>query len=239
MGRSAALVSAVGLGSCERRLLRARDLERLGQATTDLKLREPLGQHPDRQHAGHPRRRNDAAGAPPNASRQGVDRRLDWRHRQVAVATERHSRRRLRREAAGGHIGVELGVVGDADTGARGPEHGAPHPLAVGRLSSSYSKIDRAKSLTDPRTGDVVQPYGRYDKKAPATPGEERLYRVEFWPIGNRFREGHRLRLHILGASATSLPSAPALNSVRVGGARGSRLLLPVLPGSSLREALR
>lgn len=85
----------------------------------------------------------------------------------------------------------------------------------------------------------MVQPYGRYDKKAPATPGEERLYRVEFWPIGNRFREGHRLRLHILGASATSLPSAPALNSVRVGGARGSRLLLPVLPGSSLREALR
>jgi predicted acyl esterase len=84
----------------------------------------------------------------------------------------------------------------------------------------------------------VVQPYGRYDAKTPATIGQQRLYRVELWPIGNRFRKGHRIRLHILGSSAASLPGAPAVDSVAVGGAHGSRLLLPLLSGSHLGRAL-
>ncbi|MEA2471721.1 MAG: uncharacterized protein QOE38_2720, partial [Thermoleophilaceae bacterium] len=75
---------------------------------------------------------------------------------------------------------------------------GTPHPVASGRLLSSYPAIDRKRSLRDPRTGNIVQPYGIYDHKTPASPGQERLYRVEFWPIGNRFERGHRLRLHIL-----------------------------------------
>jgi putative CocE/NonD family hydrolase len=107
---------------------------------------------------------------------------------------------------------------------------GTPHPVASGRLLSSYPDIDRKRSLRDPRTGAIVQPYGVYDHKTPAAPGEERLYRVEFWPIGNRFKRGHRLRLHILGTSAASLPGAPAVDTVRVGGRGGSRLLFPVLP---------
>ena len=113
---------------------------------------------------------------------------------------------------------------------------GTPHPVASGRLSSDYPRIDRAKSLRS--HGVVVQPYGRYDLKAPAAVGQQRLYRIEFWPIGNRFRKGHRIRLHILGSSAASLPGAPAVNSVTVGGPHGSRLLLPVLPGSDLARAL-
>jgi len=48
----------------------------------------------------------------------------------------------------------------------------------------------------------------------------------------------HRIRVHVLGASAASLPSAPAVNTVAVGGEAGSRLLFPVLPGSNLRAAL-
>jgi predicted acyl esterase len=115
---------------------------------------------------------------------------------------------------------------------------GTPHPVASGRLLSSYPDIDSERSLRDPRTGDIVEPYGVYDRKTPAVPGQERLYRVEFWPIGNRFERGHRLRLHILGTSAASLPGAPAVNMVRVGGRDGSRLLFPVLPGSDLAAAL-
>jgi len=115
---------------------------------------------------------------------------------------------------------------------------GTPHPVALGRLRSSFPFIDEALSLTDPQTGDVVQPYGIYDQKTPAAIGEKRLYHVEFWPIGNRFRSGHRIRLHVLGLSAASAPSSVALNSVRVGGPDGSRLLLPVLPGSDLGAAL-
>jgi predicted acyl esterase len=113
---------------------------------------------------------------------------------------------------------------------------GTPHPVASGRLSSDYPRIDRRRSLTS--HGRVVQPYGRYDAKTPATIGQQRLYRVELWPIGNRFRKGHRIRLHILGSSAASLPGAPAVNSVVVGGAHGSRLLLPLLPGGHLGRAL-
>jgi predicted acyl esterase len=115
---------------------------------------------------------------------------------------------------------------------------GTPHPVASGRLLSSYPNVDRKRSLRDRRTGAIVQPYGVFDRKTPAAPGAERLYRIEFWPIGNRFKRGHRLRLHILGTSAASLPGAPAVNTVRVGGRGGSRLLFPVLPGSRLRGAL-
>ena len=107
---------------------------------------------------------------------------------------------------------------------------GTAHPLTSGRLLSSYPDVDAGKSLTDPQTGDIVQPYGVYDHKTPAAIGESRLYRVELWPLGNRFEAGHRLRLDVLGASAASLPSLPALNTITVGGAQGSRLLLPVLP---------
>jgi predicted acyl esterase len=107
---------------------------------------------------------------------------------------------------------------------------GSSHPIAAGRLDSAYPKILPGRSLRDPQ-GDIVQPYGDYSTKSDAAPLSERTYQLEFWPIGNRFRRGHRIRLVILGASAASLPSLPALNSVRLGGSDASRLLLPVLPG--------
>jgi predicted acyl esterase len=106
-------------------------------------------------------------------------------------------------------------------------------------VSTNYPGIDRRRSLKDPRTGAIVQPYGRYDQPDPAAIGQERLYRVEFWPIGNRFKAGHRIRLHILGISGASKPDVPAVNTIRVGGPQGARLLLPVLPGSESRRALR
>ena len=113
-----------------------------------------------------------------------------------------------------------------------------PHPLTAGRLNSDFPEIDDARSRRDPVSGDIVQPYGRFDTRVPARVGQQRRYRVELWPIGNRFRAGHRLRLDIVGSSAASLPSLPALNTVRTGGPDASRLLVPVLPGSDLRAAL-
>ena len=114
---------------------------------------------------------------------------------------------------------------------------GIPHPVGVGRLNSRFPGVDRSRSLVDPATGAIVQPYGRYEQPQPAAPGRERLYRIELWPIGNRFKRGHRLRLHVLGQSLASLPAVPAVNRVQLGPA-GSRLLLPALPGGDLRAAL-
>ena len=114
---------------------------------------------------------------------------------------------------------------------------GVAHPVAAGRLRTSFPAIDRSRSLVDD-DGDVVQPYGRFDVRRPARPGEERRYHVELWPIGNRFRRGHRIRIHLVGASAYHLPGPPALHTVRLGGEGGSRVLLPVAPGSDLRAAL-
>jgi hypothetical protein len=106
---------------------------------------------------------------------------------------------------------------------------GSSHPIATGRLRSSFPEVIRGRSLID-RQGDVVQPYGNYSTTTNARAGVERTYQIEFWPIGDRFAPGHRIRLVILGASAASAPVAPALNTVRVGGPAGSRLLFPVLP---------
>ncbi len=106
---------------------------------------------------------------------------------------------------------------------------GSSHPVASGRLSSAYPTIVRSQSLVD-KQGKVVQPFGNYSHKSDAVPLVARNYQLEFWPIGNRFRAGHRIRLVILGASAASLPSIPALGAVTVGGAGASRLLLPVIP---------
>src|SRR5881227_1608322 len=92
----------------------------------------------------------------------------------------------------------------------------------LGRLSTNYPRIKRSKSLFD-ASGRLVQPYGVYSQSSPAPVGQTRLYHVEFWPIGNRFEAGHRIRLDLVGASAASKPNAPALNTIVVGGRRGSR----------------
>jgi predicted acyl esterase len=114
---------------------------------------------------------------------------------------------------------------------------GVAHPLTAGRLLSSFPAVDEARSRHD-ATGRIVAPYGDFSHKSYALPGARRLYRVELWPVGNRFRSGHRIRVQIVGASAASLLGLPALNSVQVGSGSGARLLLPVLPESDLASAL-
>ena len=102
---------------------------------------------------------------------------------------------------------------------------GTPTRSPAGACSTDYpGRRPRRDRCTDPRTGEIVQPYGRYDRRDPAALGQERLYRVEFWPIGNRFKAGHRIRLDILGSSGgiaarrarRSTRSASAARTARV-----------------------
>lgn len=106
---------------------------------------------------------------------------------------------------------------------------GSSHPVASGRLSSTFPYINKAHSITDSQ-GQVVGPWGDFTTAVSTPPETPRTYKLAFWPIGNEFKAGDRIRLVILGASGASAPSLPALNTVWLGGASGSKLLLPVLP---------
>lgn len=115
---------------------------------------------------------------------------------------------------------------------------GSAHPMATGRLRTSYPDIDLSRSLVDDE-GHVVQPLNVLSAKRLMTPGTEHRYHVELWPIGDQLQAGHRLRLHIVGSSLYSEPTATAPNLVRLGGADGGSVLrIPVLPGSDLVAAL-
>jgi predicted acyl esterase len=113
---------------------------------------------------------------------------------------------------------------------------GRAYAVGVGRLRTGFPDIVRERSVID-ANGEVVQPYGDYSAVTPAMPGQGREYHVEFWPIGNHFATGHRLRLYLLGTSLFMLPT-PGVNLVSIGGATPSRLLLPVLPDSDLHAAM-
>jgi predicted acyl esterase len=114
---------------------------------------------------------------------------------------------------------------------------GTANAVGVGRLRSSFPQIDRARSVIA-ANGDIVQPYGVYSARDDALPGQTREYHVEFWPIGNHFAAGHRLRLTLVGTSAFMLPQPGVVNLVSLGGATPSRILLPVLPDSDLTAAI-
>lgn len=113
---------------------------------------------------------------------------------------------------------------------------GSSHAVGVGRLRSSFPNIVAERSVFDDQ-GEVVQPYADHSQKSFALPAQTREYHVEFWPVGNRFQTGHRLRLYLSGAATYSIP-APNLNLVSVGRDTPSRLLLPVLPGSDVCAAI-
>lgn len=115
---------------------------------------------------------------------------------------------------------------------------GTAHPMATGRLRTSFPDLVEAGTRRDD-TGAVIQPLNDLSAKRLVTPGTEHRYHVELWPIGNRFKAGHRLRLHLVGASLFSLPTATGPMLVREGGADGGSVLrVPVLPGSDLPAAL-
>lgn len=104
---------------------------------------------------------------------------------------------------------------------------GTANAVATGQLRTSYPHVDRARSLRDPRTGDIVEPYADFSARDPAAPGTTREYRLEILPIGNHFAAGHRLRLYIVGTSGAQQGSPPSVDSIAIGGATPSRLLLP------------
>jgi hypothetical protein len=114
---------------------------------------------------------------------------------------------------------------------------GSAYAVGIGRLRTTYPNVILERSRID-ANGEIVEPYPDHSAKTLEVPGVAREYHVEFWPVGNRFLAGHRVRLYLTGPPMYMLPT-PGVNVVSVGGDTPSRLLLPVLPGSDLATAAR
>jgi predicted acyl esterase len=110
---------------------------------------------------------------------------------------------------------------------------GTANPVAQGQLRTSYPRVLAARSLRDPRTGDIVEPYPDFSKGDDAPPGTLRRYHVEILPVGNHFAAGHRLRLYLVGTSGAQQGAPEAVDSISIGGATPSRLIFPTVAASS------
>lgn len=113
---------------------------------------------------------------------------------------------------------------------------GNANPVAQAQLRTSYPRVIRARSLLEPRTRDLVEPYADFSRQDPAPPGALRRYHLEVLPIGNHFAAGHRLRLYLVGTSIAQQGAPPAVDSIAIGGATPSRLLFPTVPSRPSQE---
>jgi hypothetical protein len=105
---------------------------------------------------------------------------------------------------------------------------GTASPVATGALRTSFPNVLSSCSATD-ASGEVVDPCNDFSQTSNAKSGTTRTYQVELLPMGNVFSAGSRLRLYILGTPLDQIPSLPGLNTVTLGGASGSHLVLPGL----------
>lgn len=106
-----------------------------------------------------------------------------------------------------------------------------------GWLRASHRQLDPARSTENM----PFHTHTQHDSK-PLIPGEATLLNVEIWSVGYVFRAGSAIRIDIEAPVGTTgfrqldYLRTPAINSVHVGGATPSRLILPVLPGGAAQK---
>ena len=110
-------------------------------------------------------------------------------------------------------------------------QQGQPVPVAKGWLRVSHRQLDHELSLP-------YRPYHKHVRRQWLAPNEVVEVQVEIWPTSMVFKRGHRIRLDI--QPRDGIGSAPythyaadynsGANTIFTGGARGSHLLLPIIP---------
>ena len=106
-------------------------------------------------------------------------------------------------------------------------------PVALGWLRASHRELDEAASLP-------FLPVHKHQRELKLKPGEVVPVEIEIWPSGTRFEAGDSLRLVIKGSDIYDYPKPSVYarhehlrnagpQSIHVGGARESRLLVPVV----------
>ncbi len=117
-------------------------------------------------------------------------------------------------------------------------QQGQPVPVAKGWLRASHRKLD-------PVLSKPWRPWHVHDERQALKPGEVVQLQVEIWPTCMVFARGHRIRLDIqprdgVGSAPYTHYSADyntGDNTIHLGGATASYLLLPVIPGGGRNPA--
>jgi putative CocE/NonD family hydrolase len=103
-------------------------------------------------------------------------------------------------------------------------------------LTEGGLRLIHRKLSTNPyaRTNLPYHSFNRGDAR-PMTPGKAEEVTFQLWPIAALIRQGHRIRIAIAGGDQGNFDPIPADGNATLtimsGGASGSRLVLPVVPG--------
>lgn len=105
--------------------------------------------------------------------------------------------------------------------------------VTEGFLRASLRRLDPTETVTND-AGDIIRPWFEDDEHEPVPSGDVVEYVIEITPTSNVFRAGHRIRLDLFGAGASTFDSARTARPGRVtiyrDAGRASSLLIPVIP---------
>jgi putative CocE/NonD family hydrolase len=114
---------------------------------------------------------------------------------------------------------------------------GAETYVQNGWLRASHRRLDPERS-----TANDPVPTHLEQHAAPLPRGRFTLVRVPIFPVAHAFRAGSRLRVSVQAVGGDrprwafdTVDTGTTLNTVRLGGQRASRLVLPVVPGATAK----
>ena len=113
--------------------------------------------------------------------------------------------------------------------------------LNRGMLRASHRQIDRSQSQFT-ADGRIYRPYRPHTERALVTPGATIDYLIDVYPVGHVFPPGHELvvKLHAPPLDDNDYmyvqKTLPGVNTLHFGAGTPSRLMLPVIPMSAVRD---
>jgi predicted acyl esterase len=113
--------------------------------------------------------------------------------------------------------------------------------LSRGMLRASHRQIDESQSQFT-ADGRIYRPWRPHTERSLVTPGEVVDYLVDVFPVGHVFLPGHELvvKLHAPPLDdndyAYVQKTLPGVNTLHFGGEEPSRLMLPLIPMSEVRD---
>lgn len=112
---------------------------------------------------------------------------------------------------------------------------GSVSPVSRGALRASHRALDERLAWRN-AAGELTRPYHPHTNPEPITPGEVVAYEIEVIPFAHVLQPGHSLQLRVHGAALADgmwgyHPTRQgAVNTLYHDEARGSSILLPILP---------